>query len=77
MAIKKLDCFSELCPIPLLRTVKELKTMEEGDILLLYTNHSCVPIDVEKWAKAKNYPIQLIETGEGEWEIYIQKPKMK
>mgnify|MGYP001194414283 FL=1 len=51
--------------------------MEEGDILLLYTNHSCVPIDVEKWAKAKNYPIQLIETGEGEWEIYIQKPKMK
>ena len=73
MAIRKLDCLSELCPIPLLRAVKELKTMEAGDILIIQSDHSCVPIDVEKWAKAKEYPSQAVELGEGEWEIYIQK----
>lgn len=77
MAVRKIDCLSELCPIPLLRAMQELKTMEPEDILILHSDHSCVAIDIEKWAVEKKYPIQAIEIGGGEWEVYIQKPKEK
>ncbi len=75
MAVRKLDCLSELCPIPLLRAMQELKTMETGDILILRSDHSCVAIEIEKWAVGKKYPMKAVEVGEGEWEVYIQKTK--
>ncbi|WP_035291047.1 sulfurtransferase TusA family protein [Clostridium sp. KNHs214] len=77
MTVRKLDCLSELCPVPLLRAMKELKTMGPGDILILSSDHSCVAIDIEKWATEKKYPVKLLELGAGEWEVYIQKPKEK
>lgn len=75
MAIRKLDCLSQLCPIPLLRTMQELKEMDPEDILIIQADHSCVTIDIERWALDKGYTIKMMELGEGEWEIYIQKPK--
>lgn len=77
MAVRKIDCLSELCPIPLLRAIQELKTMELDDILIIQADHSCVASDIEKWAVEKNYPIKSMELGEGEWEVYIQKSKGK
>ncbi|SHI72476.1 TusA-related sulfurtransferase [Clostridium amylolyticum] len=77
MSVRELDCLSEVCPIPLLKAMKELKTMKAGEILILHCDHSCVAIDIEKWASDKNYPIRLIESSGGEWEVYIQKPKEK
>ncbi|WP_373898686.1 sulfurtransferase TusA family protein [Haloimpatiens sp. FM7315] len=74
MTVKELDCLSELCPIPLIKVMQELKTMKPGDVLVLHSDHSCVAIDVERWAKEKKYPVQCIEDG-GEWEMYIEKPK--
>lgn len=75
MAVRKIDCLGELCPIPLLRAMQELKTMEPEDILILCSDHSCVALDIEKWAVKKKYPVHAIEIGEGNWEVYIQKPK--
>ncbi len=77
MAVRELDCLSELCPIPLLRAMKEFKIMEPGDILIVHSDHSCVAIDMKKWAVGNNYPIKAVELGGGEWEVYIQKPKEK
>lgn len=73
MAVRKLDCLSEVCPIPILRTIKEFKTMKDGDILILQSDHSCVGIDIKKWASQHQYPVKVVELDEGEWEIYIQK----
>ncbi len=75
MAVREIDCLTELCPIPILRAIKEFKTMEAGDILIIRADHSCVPIDLKKWASEKNYSVKEVEVGTGEWEIYIQKPK--
>lgn len=74
LSVNKIDCIGELCPIPLLRAVQELKKMNPKDILVLHCDHSCVAIDIEKWAKKKDYPIQCIELSAGEWEVYIEKP---
>lgn len=73
MAIVKLDCMYELCPIPLLKANKELKKMECGDILIMQTDHSCSIKNVIEWAKKEGHKFDYIEIGEGEWEIYIEK----
>lgn len=75
MAVREVDCLTQLCPIPILRAIKEFKTMAAEDILVIRADHSCVPIDLKKWADEKNYPIKTMEVGQGEWEVYIQKPK--
>lgn len=75
MATREIDCLTELCPIPILRAIKEFKTMEAEDILIIRADHSCVPIDLKKWANEKKYPIKAMEVGAGEWEVYIQKLK--
>ncbi len=73
MAIREINCLYEGCPIPLLRAIKELKTMEKGDILIISSDHSCVGINIEEWAQKKGYPIELVETEDGSWEVYIEK----
>ncbi len=63
----------EACPIPLIKAAKALKSMNKGEVLVLITNHSCSIVNVVEWAKKNGHPIDYIETGEGEWEIYIEK----
>ena len=75
MAVRRIDCLTDLCPIPILKAIQEFKTMEAEDILIIKADHSCVPIDLKKWADEKEYKIKTMEIGVGEWEIYIQKPK--
>lgn len=68
-----LDCLDEACPVPLIRAIQELRTMEVGQILILYTNHSCSIKNVLEWAEKARHKVDYQEVGEGEWEIYIQK----
>lgn len=74
MAEVKIDCMYEACPIPLLKANKELKNMKKGDILIMETDHTCSITNILDWAKKNGYSADYIETSEGEWEIYIEKP---
>ncbi|MFD3156949.1 sulfurtransferase TusA family protein [Haloimpatiens sp. FM7330] len=77
MSVRELDCLCEICPVPLIKAMKELKTMEPGDVLILHSDHSCVAIDVKKWAAKNKYSVEVVEVDDGEWEVYIQKPNEK
>ena len=74
MAVRDLDCLYEACPIPLIKTMKELRIMNSGDILVVHSDQSCVGVIVVEWAEQNNYQAKLVETENGEWEVYIQKP---
>lgn len=74
MAIKELDCLYEACPIPLIKAVKELKTMNSGDVLVLHSDQSCIGVIVEEWGEQNNHQVRVVELDDGEWEVYIQKP---
>lgn len=75
MAKHELDCMFEACPIPLLKALKKLNTMEIGEILIMRTDHNCSIINVVEWAEKQGHYIDYIELGEGQWEIYIEKAK--
>lgn len=74
MEIRDLDCLYEVCPIPLIRAIKELKTLKSGDVLVVHSDQSCVGIIMVEWAEQNKYQAKLVETENGEWEVYIQKP---
>lgn len=73
MAEFKLDCMHEPCPIPLLKALKVLHTMQIGDILVLTTDHSCTIANVLNWTKKKRHFADYLKVAESIWEIYIEK----
>ncbi len=69
-----MDCLYEVCPIPLIKAVRELKKMAPGDILVVHSDESCVGVMMKEWASQHHYSLRIVESGAGEWEIYLQKP---
>ena len=75
MAEVRLDCLGEACPIPLLKAQKKIKELNVGDILIVEIDHSCAMKNVPEWARKEGYNVDIEETDDGEWEIYIEKTK--
>lgn len=69
--MKTVDCLGDMCPIPVLKTKKELKNMASGETLKIITDHSCVLESVSN--KFKKHRITYEEVINGVWEIYIIK----
>ena len=70
-----LDCFGEACPIPLVKTQKQMEKMSVGDIVIVQIDHSCAMKNVPEWARKEGYNVEIEEIGDGEWEIIIEKTK--
>ncbi|MDO5088451.1 MAG: sulfurtransferase TusA family protein [Leptotrichiaceae bacterium] len=70
-----LDCLGEACPIPLIKAQKKFETMEVGDVLVINVDHSCAVKNIPEWAEKVGYNVEVEETGEGEWNIIIEKSK--
>ena len=50
-SIKTIDCFGDMCPLPVLKAEKALKNITKGESFVLITDHSCVVQSVqEKYA---------------------------
>jgi TusA-related sulfurtransferase len=73
MAERFLDCLGEACPVPLIKAQKELETMSAGDVLRVNVDHTCAIKNIPSWARSRDYQVEIEETGEGEWDIVIQK----
>lgn len=71
MKERELDCFGEICPVPVLRIKKEIKTMEKGDVLKVISDHSCVVESIMDNFKRAKLNIEHEEVMNGVWEIYI------
>jgi len=67
--IKVLDCFGDICPIPVLKVKKELKKLESGEQFMLVTDHSCVVKSISE----KYDNIMIEEPMNGVWEIIFTK----
>lgn len=75
MAEYRLDCMGEACPIPLIKAQKKIAELKIGDTLIVEIDHSCAMKNVPEWARKEGHNVDIEETSEGEWEIYIEKTK--
>lgn len=69
----RIDCMYEICPIPLLKAIKELNRIDVGDKVIIETDHSCSITNILDWAKKNGHMAHYDEMCEGEWEISIIK----
>jgi tRNA 2-thiouridine synthesizing protein A len=74
---EELDCRGLVCPVPALKTKKQLQTMAPGKVLRITTDYKpateSVPRDL---AKTKNKFLGLEENeDDGLWYLYFQAVK--
>ncbi len=70
-----IDCFGDICPIPLLKAKDELKKLKPGERFTLVTDHSCVVQSIEDQFKKSKDSINCVEVMNGVWEIEFVKSK--
>ncbi|MBZ4688178.1 MAG: hypothetical protein PWQ96_487 [Clostridia bacterium] len=73
MAVQRLNCVGEVCPKPVISTLKKMKSLAVGDVLVVETDNIASVKNVSEWAKKKGLPVQTEEIAPGEWEVYIEK----
>ncbi|MFO7611568.1 MAG: sulfurtransferase TusA family protein [Clostridia bacterium] len=65
------DCFGDMCPIPMIKIEIKLKTMEPGEEFMLVTDHSCTITSVLE--KYSHQVTKVEEVMLGVWEVSFKK----
>ncbi|MCL7410184.1 MAG: sulfurtransferase TusA family protein [Methanosarcinaceae archaeon] len=73
MSSEIIDTRGDICPIPLLKTMKKLGSMHSGDILTVISDHPPAKRSIQMELKKKNINFELTEKG-AEFEIKITVP---
>ncbi|MGV8145977.1 MAG: sulfurtransferase TusA family protein [Alkaliphilus sp.] len=71
--MKELDCFGDMCPLPLMRIIEELKTIKSGESVMAVTDHSCVQESVCNHFKDRAVKVIVDEVTNGVWEVTVTK----
>lgn len=71
--MKKIDCFGDFCPIPLMKARKTIDEITQGETFLLVTDHSCVVESISDYFALTRCTITIDEVINGVWEIEITK----
>lgn len=69
----KIDCFGDICPVPLLKIQSQLKKINDGDTFMIVVDHSCVVESIDDYYKSTRHEINAVEVINGVWEISITK----
>jgi len=75
MAEHSLDLVGDICPIPLLKTEREMKKIRVGDVLLIETEHGRVVRNICDWAHKHGHRIEMMAVSDGIWRLKLIKIK--
>ena len=68
-----IDCFGDICPLPILKIEKKLEEIGSGEEFMLVTDHSCTVESIRQRYKKRNVHFRIKEVLNGVWEVYIKK----
>ena len=78
MAVIKVDCTGQICPVPLVEMRKALRKAKEGDIVEVTGTHPSSKKEIPLAVKAMSLElIDVIEDKEGVWKIRIRNVRGK
>ncbi|PKM70749.1 MAG: sulfurtransferase TusA family protein [Firmicutes bacterium HGW-Firmicutes-18] len=67
----KINCFGDICPVPILKINKELPKLRSGETLEVVCDHGCVVESIRD--KYQHCDVTIEEVMNGVWEIHIIK----
>ena len=68
-----IDCFGDMCPVPILKIEEKLKETRVGQEFMLVTDHSCTVESIKQIYKKRNVEFRIEEVMNGVWEVYVKK----
>lgn len=69
----RIDCFGDICPVPLMKIQQALKAIKDGESFMLVADHSCVVESISEYYEDTQHLIHLDEVMNGVWEITVTK----
>jgi len=69
----KIDCFGDVCPVPLLKIQSALKKHADGERFMVVVDHSCVMESINDYYNNTTHEIIIDEVMNGVWEITVIK----
>lgn len=73
MVLSLLDLRKKICPYPTSETRRCLKSMQEGDTLVVLTDFYPAKQTIPDLCQQMGYPVELAADGPGLWRIIIKK----
>ena len=73
--MKKIDCFGDICPVPLLKMNSEINKMSIGESFQMVVDHSCVIESIRESLFRSDLEYSIEEVLNGVWEITLTKTR--
>jgi tRNA 2-thiouridine synthesizing protein A len=70
-----LDCTGLLCPMPVVKTSKAIKTIEIGQVLEMVATDPGAPPDMVAWAKQTGHELIEQSADGGEYRFWFRRTK--
>jgi tRNA 2-thiouridine synthesizing protein A len=72
--LRILDVRGEICPVPLVETVREIEKMKQGEVLKVLSDAPCAKRTILLEMRNQGHKVQLIEKGK-DFEVIIKAIK--
>lgn len=66
-----IDCFGDICPIPLIKLKSALEHLAPGESLKMVVDHSCVIESIHEYLDHTSVKYEIEEVMNGVWEIVV------
>ena len=73
MALIKVDCTGETCPVPLVETRKALRKASPGDLVEVTGTHPASKKEIPMAVESLGFELVGVEETDGAWTITIRR----
>ena len=70
-----LDCVGLYCPMPISKTAKKIKDLQEGQVLEVLADDEGIKEDMPAWCQVTGNELLGIEENKGQYKAYVKKLK--
>ena len=70
-----LDCTGMACPLPIVKTAKEIKTIEVGQVLELIATDPGVEPDMNAWTRRTKHELLKIEKDGEVFHVFVRRTR--
>ena len=74
-ADRVLDCKGMLCPMPVIKLSKEIKTMQVGQVLKLLATDKGAPADMQAWSRQTGNELLDSHEEDGQFIFFVRRTK--
>ncbi|MBW8381069.1 MAG: sulfurtransferase TusA family protein [Youngiibacter sp.] len=69
----KIDCFGDICPIPVIKLQQRISSITPGETFMMVVDHSCAIEHMREVLMKEDLVWDIDEVMNGVWEVTVAK----